>query len=232
MKTKFIVIGLILVATNVYAQQSNVLTKTEKKEGWELLFDGKNLNRWKKFNRGQVSGWKVEDGVLNNSGIGSDHGGDIITKKQYDDFELYMEWKLSKKSNSGIFIRVQEGIVQKIYQSGPEYQLCDDQNFAKNRDENQFTGSAYAMYTAENPLIKPVGEWNSSRIVVKGKKVQHWMNDKKVVEYEIGSDDWKKRKYNSKWKDEPHYGMADKGHIGLQDHGGLTQFRNIKIRQL
>lgn len=218
----------------VNGQTLNTLTKTEKKEGWKMLFNGKNFSGWKTFNGGKVSGWKVIDGILYNSGTGSDHGGDIITRKQYDDFELYLEWNISPLSNSGIFIRVEEHVVNAIYKTGPEYQLCDDEGVEKVRKRNndQFTASCYAMYAAVAPVLMPIGEWNTSRIVVRGSHVEYWLNGKKTVEYNLSDEDWEARKAVSKWKDEPYYGTAKKGHIGLQDHGGLTKFRNVKIRQL
>jgi hypothetical protein len=237
MKQKILLLALLLpFFLESHAQKINVLTKSEKKAGWELLFNGENFNGWKKYNGKEISGWKVLDGVLHNSGEGSDHGGDIITKKQYENFELYLEWNISPLSNSGIFIHVQEEIVDKIYLSGPEYQLCDDKGVDEKRgvlrNKNQYTASGYAMYEAQDPQLKPIGEWNVTRILVNGSHVEHWLNGQKTVEYEFWSDDWYAKKDVSKWKDAEHYGMAKKGHIGIQDHGGLTKFRNIKIRKL
>lgn len=232
-KDLFIAFSLLFYL-NSSAQEINWLTESEEKEGWELLFNGKNLDGWKTFNGGEVSGWKVIEGVLNNSGKGSDYGGDIITTEQYQNFELFLEWNISPLSNSGIFIHVQENIVDAIYKTGPEYQLCDDEGVDKvlERSKNQHTASSYAMFEAQNIELMPPGEWNESRIVVNGKNIAHWLNGKKVVEYELWSKEWKERKEGSKWKDEKYYGMAKKGHIGLQDHGGLTQFRNVKIKKL
>lgn len=210
----------------------NVLSKKEKDEGWQLLFDGKTTDNWKLFNDGEVKGWKVIDGVLRNSGEGSDHGGDIITKKKFKNFILTLEWKISPKSNSGIFYHVEEGVVDAIYKSGPEYQLIDGKGWPDPLHKYQYSGADYAMYAPQNAEVKPVGEWNFTKIIVNGTHVEHWLNDRKVVEYELWSDDWKIRKSKGKWKNEPYYGMAKEGHIGLQDHGGLTQFRNIKIKQL
>lgn len=210
----------------------NTLSKKEIKKGWELLFDGKSLGNWKTFNGGEVTGWKIIDGELHNSGIGSDHGGDIITKKEYQNFELYMEWKVAPESNSGIFFHVQEGLVNAIYESGPEYQLIDDNGWPTKLKESQYSGANYDMHAPVNSKVVPLDQWNKTRLIVNGPHVEHWLNERKVVEYELWSDEWKTLKENSKWKDMPYYGAADKGHIGLQDHGGLTIFRNIKIREL
>jgi pectate lyase len=217
-----------------YAQvKDNELSPEEISEGWELLFNGKNLDGWKFFQGGEVNrGWHVTNGIMNNSGVGSDHGGDIITTKQFENFELYLEWKVGPEGNSGVFYRVLEGDTKKIYETAPEYQLLDDNGWPSKLDESQYSGANYAMHIPVGGKVKPIDEWNTTRIVVKGSNVQHFLNGKLVVEYELWSDDWYERKNNSKWKDRSLYGMAKKGHIGLQDHGGLTQFRNIKIREL
>lgn len=233
----FVATGIMCMSLlNSFSQQSeekiNTLTPQEKKEGWQLLFNGKDMDNWKMFNDGKVRGWKIVDGVLQNSGKGSDHGGDIITKKQFKDFILTMEWRIDKQSNSGIFYHVQEGVTDAIYKSGPEYQLIDGKGWPTPIHAEQYTGADYAMYAPQNAQVKPVGEWNFTKIIVKGPHVEHWLNGRKVVEYELWSDDWEMRKSKSKWKNEPYYGMAKKGHIGLQDHGGLTEFRNIKIKEL
>lgn len=229
-------LGLIIVALmltfTTNAQKLNKVSRKEKKAGWELLFNGKNFEGWKIFQGGEVQGWKVIDGVLNNSGVGSDHGGDIITTAQYQDFELYIEWKIASQSNSGIFIHVQEGDSKKIYETGPEYQLLDDKGWPSKLSDAQYSGANYAMHKPIGAKVKPIEEWNTTRILVNGSNVQHFLNGKKVVEYDLWTEEWKEVKRNSKWKDQPSYGMAIKGHIGLQDHGGLTQFRNIKIKRI
>lgn len=233
MKQKLVLSTLcMLVVFMCNAQKLNKLSKKEKKSGWELLFNGKNFEGWKIFQGGEVQGWKVIDGVMNNSGVGSDHGGDIITTEQYQDFELFIEWKIASKSNSGIFIHVQEGDSKKIYQTGPEYQLLDDKGWPSKLDDAQYSGANYAMHKPIGAEVKQIDEWNTTRIIVHGSKVQHFLNGKKVVEYDLWTEEWNEVKKNSKWKNQPFYGMAKKGHIGLQDHGGLTQFRNIKIKKL
>jgi hypothetical protein len=208
------------------------LSNKEIKQGWELLFDGKSFEKWKSFNGGEVTGWKIVGNEMHNSGTGSDHGGDIITKKQYENFELYLEWKVAPQSNSGIFIHVQEGLTNAIYETGPEYQLIDDKGWPEKLEECQLSGANYAMHPPKNARVKAIDEWNTTRIVVKNPRVEHWLNGKKVVEYDLWSDEWKALKTTGKWADSPHYGETKSGHIGLQDHGGLTMFRNIKIREI
>ncbi len=224
--------SLTLISCNSSTNQLNTLSKKEKKEGWELLFDGISMAQWKTFNGGEVTGWKILDGEMHNSGEGSDHGGDIITKKQYKNFELFLEWKVDSVSNSGVFYHVQEGITDAIYETGPEYQLIDDKGWPDKLEEWQLSGANYGMHPPENAEVKPLTEWNETRIIVNNPHVEHWLNGKKVVEYELWSDDWKAKKTAGKWAETPHYGEAQNGHIGLQDHGGLTMFRNIKIREL
>ncbi len=228
----FVVSLVFLSCISTVKTELNTLSEKEVEEGWELLFNGQSMDNWKTFNGGEVTGWKIVDGILNNSGAGSDHGGDIITKKQYQDFELYLEWKIAPESNSGVFIHVQEGIVDAIYQSGPEYQLLDDKGWPTKLEEHQYSGANYAMHIPRNAEVVPLAEWNTTKIVVDGAHVEHWLNGEKVVEYELWTDEWKAIKEKSKWKDMPYYGAAKAGHIGLQDHGGLTMFRNMKIREL
>ncbi len=227
----FVFIALITtLSVNAQNDPINTLSAKEKKEGWHLLFNGKNLDGWKKFQGKEVTGWKVIDGILNNSGTGSDHGGDIITKDKYQNFELFLEWKIAPKSNSGIFYHVNEKVGKTIYSSGPEYQLLDDKGWPEKLHDDQYSGANYAMNAPQNAIVKDLSEWNQTRIIVDGAHVQHFLNGVKVVDYYLWDADWQARKENGKWKDYPYYGMAKKGNIGLQDHGGLTQFRNIKVK--
>jgi len=232
MKTIVILLIQILAFLSVSGQNDkfNTLSEKDKKEGWQLLFNGKNLDGWKIFQGKEISGWQVIDGVLNNSGTGSDHGGDIITKEKFQNFELSIEWKISPKSNSGIFFHVNEKIGKAIFESGPEYQLLDDKGWPEKLHNDQYTGANYGMHAPKNAMVNTVNEWNQTRIVVDGTHVQHYLNGIKVVDYYLWDSDWIELKEKGKWKDYPYYGMAKKGHIGLQDHGGLALFRNIKIK--
>jgi len=232
MKKIFAVIFGIAAFLSVVAQNDkiNTLSEKEKKEGWRLLFNGKNLDGWRTFQGKEISGWKVIDGVLNNSGVGSDHGGDIITREKFQNFELSLEWKIAPQSNSGIFYHVNEKIGTAIYESGPEYQLIDDKGWPDKLRDDQYSGANYGMHAPKNAVVKDVNDWNQARIIVDGAHVQHYLNGVKVVDYQLWDNDWKLLKEKGKWKDYPYYGMARKGQIGLQDHGGLAQFRNMKIK--
>lgn len=217
----------------VASNEINQLTTHEVDEGWRLLFDGTTTKGWKNFKQLSMNeGWIVDDGNLVALGKGGDLGGDIITEEQFEDFELYLEWAISDGGNSGIFYNVLEDNYPTVYATGPEYQLIDDEGYPDPLEEWQKTGSNYAMHNATDKQLKPVGEFNSSKIKVQDGLVEHWLNGAKILEYELWSDDWKERVQNCKWKDFPGYGLAKKGHIGLQDHGSVVKFRNIKIRDL
>ncbi len=212
----------------------NVLSEDEIKDSWQLLFDGKSLDKWRDFKKSNIeSGWIVDNGKLVALGKGADTNGDIITKEEFSNFDLKLEWNISKGGNSGIFYGVQEGGFEIAYQSGPEYQLIDDINFPEKLEEWQKCGADYAMYPANNKKkLKEIGEWNSSEIIVKDSLVQYWLNDEKIVEFKRWTQDWKRRVSEGKWKDYPSYGIFKEGHIGLQDHGYKISFRDIKIKKL
>ena len=209
----------------------NQLTDEEKKEGWTLLFDGKTTNGWRSFKKSTFpeKGWAVEDGWLHCLGTG---GGEIITDKQFTDFEFQWEWKLSQRGNSGVKYFVTE---QRERPLGHEYQLIDENNEpdAKQGSGKRVTGSFYDVIKPGIETTKlPVGAINSSRIVVRGNHVEHYLNTWKILEYECGSEDLKKALAQSKFKDTADFGKKIKAHILLQDHHTEIWFRNIKIREL
>lgn len=213
--------------------QHNVLTSDEIASGWELLFDGKTTEGWRGFKmEGMPAGWHVDDGCLITSGEGDDLRGDIITINQYEDFDLSLEWAISPGGNSGILFHILEGDYPSTYATGPEYQLIDDAGYPGKLEEWQQTGANYAMHPAnkDRKVLMKVGEFNSSRISVEKGHVTHWLNDEIIVEYDLWTDDWYRLVREGKWKDYPGYGLARKGHIGLQDHGSFIRFRNIKLK--
>jgi hypothetical protein len=214
---------------------NNQLTSMEQSEGWELLLDGESLNNWKAYNAEGTGTWLVEDGLLAASGTGSDSTGYIITEKQYDNFDLRFEWKIASEGNSGVLYHVIES--EKFptpYLTGPEYQLVDDTGFPSKLEEWQKTGADYAMYNPDNSKknLKPVGEWNSSRIIFDNGHVEHWLNGGKIVGFEAWTDEWFELKNSGKWEFAPEYGLSGTGHISLQDHGSKIWFRNMKIKEL
>ena len=152
-----------------------------------------------------------------------------MTVDQYKDFELTFDWKISPEGNSGLIYRVTEEY-EVPYGSGPEFQIIDDVNYPGELKDVNLTGANYGMHAPDkNKTLRPAGEWNSSRIIIKNNHVEHWLNGGKVLEYELGSDDWKKLVNTSKWKDFPGYGLAQSGFIDLQDHGSEVWFKNLYI---
>ena len=216
--------------TNGAAQGTmNTLTAAEKAAGWRLLFDGTTTAGWRGYKQSAVpTGWSVVDGTLTKTGP----AGDIITREKYRDFELEVDWKISTGGNSGIFYRGTEEY-DHIYWSAPEFQLLDDAHAPDGKSRLTSAGADYALYPSPAGIVKPAGEWNHTRIVVRGRHVEHWLNGKKLLSYELESPDWARRVKGSKFAAWPNYGKASDGYIGIQgDHPGTLTLRNIKIRTL
>lgn len=240
MKQK-ISLWLIILITGLFytgcKQAENKLTDQEAAEGWVLLFDGKTLNGWRDFKGDTVitAPWKAEKGTLTSLGSGSDSTGYIVTQKQYENFIVTFDWKISDKGNSGFLYHVVERPEFKVpYVTGPEYQLIDDEGFPEKIEEWQKAAADYAMYVC-NPskkVLNKTGKWNTSKIVFDNGHVEHWLNGQKVLEFEAWSDDWFKRKGSGKWDNAPEYGLARSGHFAVQDHGSRVWFRNMKIKEL
>ncbi len=214
----------------------NQLTEQEQAEGWELLFDGETLSGWRDYNGEGLTGpWVVEEGQIKAEGHGSDESGYIVTDKQYENFVLTWDWKISPGGNSGMLYHVVENPKFNVpYVTGPEYQLIDNEGFEHPLEEWQKCGADYAMYLPEKSKlhINPAGEWNTSKIVFDNGHVEYWMNGEKTIEFEAWSDDWFTRRNSGKWENMPEYGLARKGVLCLQDHGYPAWFRNIKIKEL
>ena len=207
-------------------QAHNTLTEAERAAGWKLLFDGQTTNGWRNYqSEGIRDGWQAVGGELQRVG----RGGDIITLEQFQDFELTLEWKLQESGNSGIFYRATEQ-PRLIYYGAPEMQILDDNGHRDGQSELTSAGSNYGINPAPRGVVKPLGEWNTARILVQGNRVEHWMNGQKIVEYEFNSEHWKRRVQESKFRQWPEYGQAQRGHIGIQDHGTWVAFRNVKVR--
>ncbi len=216
----------------------NALTDEEKAAGWELLFDGQSAGKWRGYNSDKFPtlGWKVADGTMTIEKSGAEEegfGGDIITVETYENFELTLEFLLSDTANSGIFYRVKEMADTPIWHNAPEYQILDNATYATMGTTNiHFTAANYDLHPAETDHTKPVGEWNTARILLKDNHVEHWLNGHKIVSYQLESPEWEALVAKSKFAGYPDYGRQRNGAIGLQDHGHKVQFRNIKIRRL
>ena len=222
----------ILIACN---QQKKDKVESHEEE-WQILFDGSSTDGWRGYNKESLpSGWVIEDGTLKALGQGGDIGGDIVYGAEaFENFELSLEWKIAEGGNSGLFYHVLEGEQYAApYQNAPEYQLIDDIGYPDPLQPWQSVGADYAMYDpAPDKKVRPSGEWNQTRILFTTEKVEYWLNGVKTVEFVPWSDDWNTKRMAGKWKDYPDYGKAKSGYIGLQDHGGVTWFRNVKIRKL
>lgn len=232
-KLFYILICSILIIS--CSPKANLLTEAEINQGWELLFDGKSLANWKMYNGDEVTGWIIEDDCLLALGKGGDIGGDIISGKQYDNFEISIDWKAEKGGNSGLMYHVLEGEnLIAPYLTGPEYQFIDEEGYDGKLEDWQKTGCDYAMYLPEKKFKKlnPAGKWNNTRIVFDNGHVEHWLNGKKLLEFEAWTPDWFKRRNSGKWEDMPEYGLSPVGSICLQDHGAKFWFKNIKIKPL
>lgn len=216
--------------------EQNTLTPEEVASGWQLLFDGKTLDGWKDYNGTTLTQpWHVVGGCIQAKGDGSDASGYIVSDKQYENFELAWDWKLSKGGNSGMLYHVVERPQFAVpYVTGPEYQLIDEANFPDPLEEWQKLGVDYAMHLPDKAKMKvnPQGEWNNSKIVFDNGHVEHWLNGEKILEFEAWTDDWYAKKNSGKWSNAPEYGLAKKGVLCLQDHGYPASFRNIKIKEL
>jgi hypothetical protein len=231
MKTLAFSLCAAILATGALAQPStpamdNTLTHAEKAAGWKLLFNGKSIAGWRGFKtRAPDDGWKILDGALSPDAKSSK---DLVTKADYENFDLTFDWKISPKGNSGVIYHViDKG--DETYNSGPEYQVLDN---ARGERPLERAGSLYALYAPSVDVPKPVGEFNQGRIVVDHGKVQHWLNGVKVVEYDMASDDFKTRVAGSKFKAWPQFATAKSGAIALQVHGNDVAFKNIKIKVL
>jgi hypothetical protein len=212
------------------------LTEEEKSEGWELLFDGEDLQKWRsvKSETFPSDAWVIEDGSL----VLAERGGDIVTREKYGDFELAWDFKLTKGANSGIKYFV-DSITNKsngnVVVNGPEYQIIDDLNYDEIKEEPNglsSTGALYLLYAPENKDLNPAGEWNHARIIAKGNQVEHWLNGTQLLSYERGSKDFLNKMAETKFKDYPDYGQVPEGHILLTDHQDKVYFRNIRVRRL
>jgi hypothetical protein len=246
MKTKIAslllaVVTLIIAAPAQNKTPANQLTKGEKAAGWRLLFDGKTFDGWRGFHSDKVpAGWAIEDGCIKKipaQGEMGQAGGDLITVDQFDNFEFSVEWKLAKGSNSGIKYLVSESLPP-AGKSGVsfEYQVLDDDNHPDAKAGiagNRTAGSLYDLIPASKAKkLNPIGEFNQTRIVVKGNHIEHWLNGMKVVEFERGGEELKQHIAESKFKNTTGFGETAKGHILFQDHGDAVWYRNIKVRAL
>ena len=230
-KIIYLVVLFLLAVSNLYSQTPNTLTSKEIKNGWVLLFDGTSTNGWT-TTKGQPvpeGSWKIINSSINT--VTGSKGGDIITVNEYSDFELSADFKITPGCNSGIkylFTNYESG-----GNLGCEYQIIDDKLGEDTRQANHLCGSLYDVLPPieSKKKMNPPGEWNTLLVVAEGKKVEHWMNGVKILEYTRGDKVFTDAVAKSKFsKTVPAFGTVEKGHILLQYHGGLVAFRNVKIK--
>jgi hypothetical protein len=232
---------VLLIAIPSCAQKDNKLSKKEKKEGWELLFNGKNFDGWRQCNgKSMPDNWVLEDNAMKvftgkgkKEGQGAD--GDILfSPKKFKNFELSIDWKSSPRGNSGIFYAVREVPGKPIYFAAPEVQVLDNKDASDNKIDSHLAGSLYDLLAADPKTVNPAGSWNTVVIKVKDGHVTHAMNGTEVVSYTLWTPEWDEMVQNSKFKNFPGWteGIAKEGYIGLQDHASPIWFKNIKIKKL
>ncbi len=207
----------------------NRLTPEQEGAGWRLLSDG-TLDAWRGYRREDVpAGWSAADNAIAfTPGMES---GSIITRDLFTDFELAFEWRVEERGNSGVFYKVTEA-ERAPYWTGPEYQILDNAGHPDGRQPETSAGANYGLHAPVEDVTRPVGDWNEGRIVVRGPRVEHWLNGVKIVEYELWTDEWRALVAETKFGEWPRYGMAEEGHLGLQDHGDPVWYRNVRIREL
>lgn len=204
------------------------LTGEEKAKGWKLLFDGKSFDGWRNYKgKGVRAGWKVEDGMM----VHTKGGGDIMTERQYGDFVLKLEWKVSEGGNSGIFFGVRE-TGGAIYESGVEMQILDNDRHADAKYAKHRAGACYGLYLPPEGAAKKAGAWNQVKVVKEGAHYRFFLNGVKTADFSLEDTDFIDRVADSKFRQWPHFARYRKGHIGLQDHGDKVSFRNIRILEL
>jgi len=247
MKTRYpalVAVAALVAATAVAADgpAPNTLTAAEKQQGWKLLWDGKTTSGWRsaKGKDFPKEGWQIEDGVLSvveTGGAESRAGGDIVTEASYASFELKVDFRLTPGANSGVKYYVDTELNKGEGSAiGLEFQLLDDAvhpDAKMGRDGNRTLASLYDLIpAAAGKKTKPIGEWNEARIVSDGRHVEHWLNGAKVLEFERGSEEFRRLVALSKYKIWPAFGERPSGPILLQDHGNRVSFRNVKVREL
>jgi len=229
----------LIFSTSCITAEDNKLSSKEKEDGWKLLFDGKNLSQWRNYGAETInSKWQIKDGIFfiaDSSG----EAGDIVTKKQYEDFEMKIDWKVAEKGNSGVFLRC-DNTGKKAHSNALEIQMLDDENFRSPKGEKpgpkHLSGSVYDLLAAKPGAFNGHNTWNTTHIIMKSQKVTVYMNGVLVADLDMNSEAYKKMFAESKFarnkKTAPKYAKNAKGMIGLQDHRSQMWFKNVKIREL
>ena len=234
---KYRLISLVLATSITFSAHGadNELSVAEKADGWELLFDGQDIDKnWRGYKmETSPTKWEVEDGAIffnpNNYGT----GGDIISREKYSEFEFSLEWKVAAASNSGIFYHAVESDDYKFpYETAPEMQVLDNDRHGDGKIEQHRAGDLYDLVKSRVENVKPVGEWNKVLIKVKGNNLEHWQNGEMVIKTTMWDDNWASLIKDSKFATWPGFGKSKIGHFALQDHGDPVWYKNIKVKKL
>jgi hypothetical protein len=234
MKKVLILLAVIFTANSLRAQTSNELSAKEKKEGWHLLFDGKTKAGWHNYLQTSAGpAWGVSDGALQLDPKEKEGQGDVVSDKEYENFELQIDWNIAEEGNSGImFIVHEDKAFENTYFTGPEYQLLDDKKAEDNKKPNHLAGSLYDLVTPAKAAENPAGQWNHTVIRMQNGELTFWLNGVQTVKTHLWDANWKELVAKSKFKGWKGFAAYHKGHIALQDHGYHIAFRNIKIKEL
>ncbi|MBL7740180.1 MAG: DUF1080 domain-containing protein [Chitinophagaceae bacterium] len=218
----------------------SVLTDAEKADGWLALFDGQTTKGWHKYG-GEPAGsaWKVADGALyldtsSKKDWQISNGGDIVTDEEFENFHLKLEWKIAKDGNSGIMFFIHEDSVKYEWpwHTGPEMQVLDNEGHPDAKITKHRAGDLYDLISSSKETVKPPGEWNLAEVKCVNGKLDLYLNGENIVSTTLWDDAWKKLVAGSKFVKMPDFGTYKKGRIGLQDHGDMVWFRNIRVKRL
>jgi hypothetical protein len=226
-------VGALTMTTGAQAPADNTLTAAEQKAGWKLLFDGKTIDQWRNYKGTEVgTNWTIVDGAITLTT--PRRAVDIISKDEFTDFDFTFDWQLAAAppaGNSGVmFYVIEQG--DATYYSGPEYQVLDNATHPDGKNPLTSAGSCYALYAPTRDASRPIGEWNTSRILINKGKAEHWLNGEKIVQYDMNSEEWKAKVAGSKFKEWPEFGLARKGHLAIQQHGAKVAYKNLKVREI
>ncbi len=245
MKNKFLFLAIVIctlsscISVNINSNSTNISNGEKSSNGWVSLFDGKTTTGWHSYGKDKADGiWNVEDGAIcltdkkqRTQGSG---GGDLVTDKEYGDFDLKLEWKIAKNGNSGIIFYVVEDPTKykESYNTGMEMQVLDNDGHPDGKLIRHRAGDLYDLISSSKESVKPVGEWNEVEIISKNGKLQLFLNGTNVVTTQLWDDNWRAMLANSKFKNMLGFGTFKKGKIALQDHSNMVCYRNIKIKEL
>jgi hypothetical protein len=221
---------VITFSVSLLVTGCSTLARTGESSGWKVLFDGKSTEAFRGFRQAPfpTNSWVIDGGALKSLPT---RKVDLITREQYENFELELEWKVAREGNSGIMFHVSEDEPE-TYITGPEMQIVDDANTEDGTNPKTCAGSLYDLIAPTNKECHPVGQWNHVRLSVQGTHVEYWMNGAKIVEYELGSESLKALIANSKFKTWPRFAQEKTGYIALQNDGSSVWIRNVRVRRL